>query len=751
MSYFGDFLIFGATLCTLFSAIFYFLAWRGRDRFLNLGRRLYGLTTLLVTATLATLFYLILTHDFSIAYVHAYSSTDLPLGYLLSTLWGGQEGTFLLWLFYTVIFGLVLRKSAGEFERGTMFFLNLFVLSLLFIITKKSPFALSPIFHAEGAGLNPLLQNFWMQIHPPIMFIGFSAATFPFVFAITGLIERKYQLWSEAARRWTMFAWSSLGISLVMGGYWAYETLGWGGFWAWDPVENSSLIPWLFLTTQVHSLFIKRRRRGLMRFSLVVVCLSFWSVLYGTFLTRSGVLADFSVHSFVDLGINAFLVTGLFFFVGLGSFWLMYRWRDIRPEPSFSVVASRSYLVTLGVVILFLGAMLVLLGTSAPLLTRVTETPSNVGMSYYFATMTPISIAILLLISLFPVFRWNSGLSKPMLLILGIAVAIATCLFLLFARVTTEPMYLLLFSFAAWAITVNGYVFFLSIKEKKLTPGYLSHVGLAIALIGAASSAGFESKEVVSLKEGEMVSSLGYNLTFTEVTNKAKGFDCHVTVDGGNGTFAAVLSHEFPKNAEGVMKKPHVHTYASHDVYLAPQAFEPAESNDKGTLFLKKGESATIEKYTFTFFRFDMGGTHGSTSDEMSAKALVTVSYDGIEESMTPSLSVLGNQVKPEAVSFDNSRGSVVIAGVRPEDGGVMLAIAGDFVPVAEAKPATLVVELSRKPLIQLFWIGTMVAFLGGILSMFKRRKKLQSTTISDVESTPAEPNSQVIGFSERA
>ena len=170
---------------------------------------------------------------------------------------------------------------------------------------KKSPFELAPVVNAKRSGLNPLLQNFWMTIHPPIMFLGFLGAVFPFCFALTALVERKYHLWSEAARRWTMFAWSTLGVSLVMGGYWAYETLGWGGFWAWDPVENSSLIPWLFLTAQVHSLFIKQQRRGLMRFSLFVVCLTFWSVLYGTFLTRSGVLADFSVHSFVDLGINA--------------------------------------------------------------------------------------------------------------------------------------------------------------------------------------------------------------------------------------------------------------------------------------------------------------------------------------------------------------------------------------------------------------------------------------------------------------
>ena len=150
-----------------------------------------------------------------------------------------------------------------------------------------------------------------------IVFFGFSGALFPFIFAMTALVERKYDAWGEAARRWTMFAWVLLGTSLVMGGYWAYVTLGWGGFWAWDPVENSSFIPWIFLTTQVHSTFIRKQRGGLRRFSMIMVCLSFLSVLYGTFLTRSGVLADFSVHSFVDLGINNFLIGGLLFFLAI--------------------------------------------------------------------------------------------------------------------------------------------------------------------------------------------------------------------------------------------------------------------------------------------------------------------------------------------------------------------------------------------------------------------------------------------------
>ena len=279
MAYLGDFFIYTAVSCSVLSLIGYFLVWRGNDQYRPISRNFFRVATASVVGALTVLMYLILTHDFSVAYVFSYSSTDLPLDYLISTLWAGQEGTFLLWVFYSGLLGLVMMRTAKRFEAGNMFILNLFLISILLILIKKSPFELLPMFRAEGSGLNPLLQNYWMVIHPPIMFAGFSGVVFPFCFAMTALIERKYQTWAEAARRWTLFAWSLLGISLIMGGYWAYETLGWGGFWAWDPVENSSLIPWLFLTTQIHALFIKRQRRGLMRFSLIAVCLSFWAVL----------------------------------------------------------------------------------------------------------------------------------------------------------------------------------------------------------------------------------------------------------------------------------------------------------------------------------------------------------------------------------------------------------------------------------------------------------------------------------------
>ncbi|MEW6411789.1 MAG: cytochrome c biogenesis protein CcsA [Candidatus Zixiibacteriota bacterium] len=724
MPHFGDFLIYAATACALGSLAFYLLTLRGKDANLIAGRMLFKSTAALVIAAALVLLYLILAHDFSVAYVFAYSSSDLPLGYLISTLWAGQEGTFLLWLTYVTLMGLVMIKTAGKFEEGNMVVVNLFVLSLLMILVKKSPFELLSVAQVEGAGLNPLLQNFWMQIHPPIMFVGFAATLFPFAFAVTGLIQRKYDTWAESARRWTVFAWASLGTSLVMGGYWAYVTLGWGGFWAWDPVENSSFIPWIFLTTQIHVLFIQRKRRGLMRFSLLMVCLSFWSVLYGTFLTRSGVLADFSVHSFVDLGINGFLISSLFFFIGAGLFLIVWRWQDIKPNPSFSAVNSRAYIVALGVVMLFMGGMLTLLGTSAPLLTRVTDNPSNVGLNYYFTTMTPVAVAVLVLIGLFPAFRWNKGLSKPRLLGAGLIAAAVTIAALLFTGFTHQIIYLLFFAAAAMAFVSNSWVLAVSWREGKFAPGYLAHVGLAVALVGAAVSAGFESKKTVTLLENHDVNEMGYNLRFARVVDKQDGFDCHVQVDAEGSQFTAILPHEFPRNAQGVMRRPHVEKFLLLDVYISPVAFEPSTAIDRSVLTLHKDQSARIDEYEITFHDFELD-SHGNAGPA-SVAATLTVRYDDYSEQLAPSLSVDSTSVVALPATFANGRGSISIAGIQPEEGAVMLHVQGGFVPASEPSGASLVIEISKKPLINLFWLGTTICFLSGALSMRKRRKAKQ-------------------------
>ena len=250
----------------------------------------------------------LLTHDFRLSYVASYSGRDLPFYYLFSTFWAGQEGSFLLWLFWGSIIGLFVLRSAKEQESPVMIVYVASFIGIVAILVKQSPFRFLGQIPPDGQGLNPLLQDPWMVIHPPVMFSGFASLSVPFAFAIAALWSKRWDGWVVRAMPWALFTFVTLGTAILMGGYWAYKTLGWGGYWAWDPVENTSLVPWLATVALVHGMFLQKAREKHRKINIILAILAFCCILYGTFLTRSGVLADFSVHSFIDLGITGWLV-----------------------------------------------------------------------------------------------------------------------------------------------------------------------------------------------------------------------------------------------------------------------------------------------------------------------------------------------------------------------------------------------------------------------------------------------------------
>jgi cytochrome c-type biogenesis protein CcmF len=285
----------------------------GSTRALVIGRTSYLVTVVAVILTAATLLYLILTHQFQYTYVWSYSSRDLPTPLLISTFYAGQEGSFLLWSLFTAIIGLFLLRHSSRhgYEAQVMSVFGGIELMLLLMLLFKSPFrfvwesfpgdAKVGFLPQDGRGLNPLLQNYWMVIHPQVLFSGFAAMGVPYAYAVGAMLKRDYDSWFKAATPWLVFGTFVLGTGIMMGGLWAYETLGWGGYWGWDPVENSSLVPWLVGVASIHTILSQRKRGAFVRTNLVLGVLCFVLVLYSTFLTRSGVLGETSVHSFVDL------------------------------------------------------------------------------------------------------------------------------------------------------------------------------------------------------------------------------------------------------------------------------------------------------------------------------------------------------------------------------------------------------------------------------------------------------------------
>ena len=325
-------------VAALLSVAAFFLS-KTNGEFLRLARIAFNVHGLAVIGIAGTLFFMLFNHYFEYQYVWQHSNMEMNMKYILSCFWEGQEGSFLLWTFWNMVLGMILKKQlkGGEWEMPVMTIValvqvflasmilgiyvfdfkigtNPFLLLREFPDYRNLPFTQMPDYLSKlmrmmpPRGLNPLLMNYWMTIHPPTLFLGFASTLVPFAFSIAALWNRKYTEWQKLALPWTYFGILVLGIGILMGGAWAYEALSFGGFWAWDPVENSSLVPWLILVAAGHTMIINKHKGGSLFTTHFLSIGSFLLVLYSTFLTRSGVLGEASVHAFTDLGMTGQLV-----------------------------------------------------------------------------------------------------------------------------------------------------------------------------------------------------------------------------------------------------------------------------------------------------------------------------------------------------------------------------------------------------------------------------------------------------------
>ena len=274
----GELLILFALAMNIIAGFSYFLVTRGKNDFLSLGYKCYNLFTLFVGLAVIYLFYLFFSHNYAFKYIYEYSERSQPFLYILSAFWGGQEGTYLLWLFFNALFGHIIIEKAGQYRNYAMVIFSLINLFLLLILVNLSPFALLPFIPNDGLGLNPLLRDPWMIIHPPVIFIGYAMAAIPYAIVMAALIVNDHTDWVKRIFPWVAIVALTLGAGNVLGGYWAYKTLGWGCYWGWDPVENSSFIPWIVSLALIHGLIIQRRSGALKKPILfsVLLCSCWW-------------------------------------------------------------------------------------------------------------------------------------------------------------------------------------------------------------------------------------------------------------------------------------------------------------------------------------------------------------------------------------------------------------------------------------------------------------------------------------------
>jgi cytochrome c-type biogenesis protein CcmF len=698
------------------------------------ARRAYRFFTFSIVLATGVLLVLLLRRDFRIEYVSQYSGIELPWFYQLSAFWAGQKGSFLIWLLAGALLGLLLIRTAGREEAPVMGTYVLTLLGLLFILVRESPFLMLDHTPVDGSGLNPLLQDPWMVIHPPVMFVGYAASAIPFAFAISALFRRRYDRWAHLAFPWALGGFLVLGTAILLGGYWAYKTLGWGGYWGWDPVENASLIPWLLGTVLIHGLHMERQKGRYRRANLVIACLLYMSVLYGTFLTRSGVLADFSVHSFVDLGISSWLIAGMAFW-GFGSLWLLAtRLREVPTVRNEDPLLSRGSFLVLSTITVATLALVVTVGTSAPLITGwFAESPSQVGPSFYNQVNLPLALLVALLLSLVPFLSWRGNPGPEVarklawgggfaLLAAGVAVAAGV----------RQPIHLLFVLLAALALGTNLQKTIEKARQGGLRSagGYLAHVGVGVILLGVLASSAYDQSVKVTLQQGVPQQVEGLTLTFQRfVPRQGREKErMEVAVQRGEGKSYLAYPQLFVNDrTRQVMAHPHVKSLLLQDLYISPIEFDPGEPGGGRRVRLAKGESANVEGMQVRFVGFDLTAAGDAmaqmdTGGVVSVGATLEVTRDGRTATVVPLYRFTGSGSVDAPAARLPGAGEVMLSAIDATTGAIQLDFAG--VGAQAGGPAQLSLDVTRKPLIKLVWYGLYVVLAGGILATVQRLRQ---------------------------
>jgi cytochrome c-type biogenesis protein CcmF len=518
------------------------------------GRWAFGAHAVAVLGVVCCLYWIIANHYFEYHYAWDNSSLSLPVQYMVSSFWQDQEGSFLLWIFWHAVLGIAIivanRKRTWEAPVMAVFaavqaFLCSMILGVIFFDVLKigsSPFLLlreaqpdlpvwkmNPNFiPKDGNGLNPLLQNYWMVIHPPTLFLGFASTLVPFAFCIAGLWQGKYKEWIRPALPWSLFGAMILGVGILMGAYWAYETLNFGGYWNWDPVENAVYVPWLIMVASIHTMIVYNTSKTALRTSIILVVSMFILILYSTFLTRSGILGNASVHSFTDLGLSGQLLLYMLTF-SLGAVALIvWNWKKIPTDDKEVSTYSREFWIFCGTTVLCLAGFQVIVTTSIPVYNAILE---NFGSSsklalpadqiaHYTKFQLWFFVAVAVLSGIGQYFWWNkikkqaAAAAKPAPLTvssvggdwlskfdLGAWEVLSTPLiitFVLAALIITlggvsDPVYIVLLTASVFSIITNGNIALYIWRKNgfKLSGGAITHVGVALMLVGILFSAGY--------------------------------------------------------------------------------------------------------------------------------------------------------------------------------------------------------------------------------------------------------------------
>jgi cytochrome c-type biogenesis protein CcmF len=565
---------YGATVAALALALYgcvaaALAAGGNRPALLESSQRAAVGVWILITCCMLLLVYAFLTFDFSVRYVANTTNRGTPYYYRITALWGALEGSIILWgwmlSLYTLIVVVQYRRRRPEFYPWVLsVMLGIATFFLLVMTIPAPPFQrLSPI-PPDGRGLNPLLEDTGMITHPVALYLGFTGFTVPFAFALAALITGRIgDEWITITRRWTIIAWYFLSLGLLIGGWWSYHVLGWGGYWAWDPVENAAFMPWLCGTAFLHSVMIQERRRMLKLWNLSLIILTFTLTIFGTFLTRSGIIG--SVHAFSQGSIGQFFL-GFLALVVLGSFSLLaWRLDRLKAQGDLDAILSRESMFLLNNLFLIAAAFTVFFGTVFPLLSEaVRGVKLSVGAPFFNLVNIPIFLGLLLLMGVGPLIAWRRasadnlkrnflkpvlagivaaailrlvGISNALVLLcMGLVIFVTATIVLDFSRAVRARLR----KGEGWLAATGG----LLLRQNRRYGGFIVHLGVLVMALGVAGSQAWSNHSEVTLERGQSTTLSGYNVRFDglQASEESNHFKVTGTFTVSNGRPLGVLS-----------------------------------------------------------------------------------------------------------------------------------------------------------------------------------------------------------------
>ncbi|KQC02266.1 heme lyase CcmF/NrfE family subunit [Pedobacter sp. Hv1] len=806
----GQFFIVLAFVASLLSTVAYFFAVKNKNEqdrsWINIGRYAFFINIVSILGIGTTLFYLILNHYNEYYYVWSHSSKELPVYYIISAFWQGQEGSFWLWAFWQSLLGAILIWKAKTWETGVMTvvaFSQVFLTSMLLGVQifgeriGSSPFILLreamnlkemvPVFNdpekyknylkfiTDGKGLNPLLQNYWMVIHPPTLFLGFASMVVPFAYAIAALWQKRYKEWVKPVLPWALFAVMILGTGIIMGSFWAYEALNFGGFWAWDPVENASIIPWLTLIGGVHVIIAYKNTGHAYFTAIALILVSFLLVLYASFLTRSGILGETSVHSFTDLGMFGHLILYIVVFLGIAVYFVVRRWNEMPITHKDEETYSREFWMFIGALVVTVSCIHIIFATSVPVFNRAFGTsfsPPIDAIKFYNKWQAPFAVLIALIsgFSQFLKYKRTDPRKFYSSLISSIVFSLViTGAFAWLTGVYTNLMYVILTFSCIFSVLSNARLLsgVFAGKGNKLAGSAVAHIGFALLLLGALVAAAtsnpisvnannfipvkdFEKNqkpgENIMLYKNEPKKMGKYTVTYISDTTIAPNTYYKLNfkaVDEKTGKVKEdfIVNPSIQENGRmGLIASPDTKHYLTSDIYTHITAAAEKKPEHEA----HEGHSEDENYKAPRIVTVAVGDTLHTSSGVLTIKSLnskpvvrdlkiapgdlavglpMEIDVSGKIYKAEPLFLVKGNNTFDFARKIDELSLRIRFTKIIPDQQKFEVMI----YEKPEAAKDWLVFKSIEFPYINLYWIGTIVMVVGFLMSIIRRKKELQT------------------------